>query len=473
MRRLYGAGILGLVIALAGVGSVAADDGSTTTPDSPVPTGTKTTTAPEGPTPEPDWPSATPTAAASSGEAAASAHPSTAGEEASVDQAPEQLVQDAQEVAPEAAVASAAPSVGASSAGTKVVNAPTYVWGRVIAGEGPATVFTQVWVNGGWSQSQSGGTGSDGSYVLELTYGRNAAGLYRYRVGAVLVSGDTVFSPEFTLTRTPVLSASSAGTKPVGAVTYVWGSVVGEGGRPVYTEALVNGRWSRSQTGKTLADGRFTLPLTYGSNVPGQYRYRVTTQSTVGTFSSAEFVLTRTGWQATIRPTQANEVSYSYQAGCPVGPDQLSTITMTYRAYDGSVRTGDLIVRRDIAASVRDAFKAAFDGGFQIGQMRNPDQWQADDMAMMAANNSSAFNCRKVVGNPYRVSPHSYGGAVDINPAQNPYRVGGRWYPNATYATNRPRGVVGMHYADGPMVKAMVARGFEWYSGWDWHHFQK
>ena len=24
-----------------------------------------------------------------------------------------------------------------------------------------------------------------------------------------------------------------------------------------------------------------------------------------------------------------------------------------------------------------------------------------------------------------------------------------------------------------PMVKALEKRGFRWYSGWDWHHFQK
>ena len=53
----------------------------------------------------------------------------------------------------------------------------------------------------------------------------------------------------------------------------------------------------------------------------------------------------------------------------------------------------------------------------------------------MAANNTSAFNCRKVVGNPYRISQHSYGNAIDINTVRNPYVVGSRVYPAfaATY----------------------------------------
>ncbi|MFV0430133.1 MAG: M15 family metallopeptidase, partial [Arachnia sp.] len=79
----------------------------------------------------------------------------------------------------------------------------------------------------------------------------------------------------------------------------------------------------------------------------------------------------------------------------------------------------------------------------------------------------------QVVGNPYRMSPHSYGRSIDINQRENPYRVNGVWYPTATYGTWRPAGVTGMLYASGPMVRALTSRGFEWYSGWDWHHFQR
>lgn len=39
----------------------------------------------------------------------------------------------------------------------------------------------------------------------------------------------------------------------------------------------------------------------------------------------------------------------------------------------------------------------------------------------MEANNTSAFNCRDVTGKPWVFSRHNYGGAIDINPIQNPY----------------------------------------------------
>ena len=39
----------------------------------------------------------------------------------------------------------------------------------------------------------------------------------------------------------------------------------------------------------------------------------------------------------------------------------------------------------------------------------------------MADGNTSAFNCRRVTGNPTKLSQHSYGNAIDINTRQNPY----------------------------------------------------
>ena len=41
----------------------------------------------------------------------------------------------------------------------------------------------------------------------------------------------------------------------------------------------------------------------------------------------------------------------------------------------------------------------------------------------MAANNSSGFNCRNVA-RTNRWSQHSFGGAIDLNPVQNPYVTG-------------------------------------------------
>lgn len=44
----------------------------------------------------------------------------------------------------------------------------------------------------------------------------------------------------------------------------------------------------------------------------------------------------------------------------------------------------------------------------------------ADEDASMAANNTSAFDCRRVAGSS-SWSEHAYGRAIDVNPVQNPW----------------------------------------------------
>src|SRR5699024_5623441 len=101
---------------------------------------------------------------------------------------------------------------------------------------------------------------------------------------------------------------------------------------------------------------------------------------------------------------------------------------------DGLVHRGEIIVRKDLANHVAAVLEATLAKRFPIGQMRNPNVWNGDDKAMMAANNTSAFNCRAVVGNPSAQSPHSYGYAVDMNPVQNPYRdPTGTWWPSTAH----------------------------------------
>ena len=48
------------------------------------------------------------------------------------------------------------------------------------------------------------------------------------------------------------------------------------------------------------------------------------------------------------------------------------------------------------------------------------DVYGGDDNQSMAANNTSAFNYRTVSGTN-KLSNHSYGRAIDINPLYNPY----------------------------------------------------
>jgi uncharacterized protein YkwD len=187
--------------------------------------------------------------------------------------------------------ASAAPTVGAASAGTKTVGYSTSVWGTV--SEPHREVWTDVWLGSGWSRSQVGTTDSRGRYALELTYGFTSEGRYRFRVGSRTSAG-VVYSPEFTLTRTPWQPGWSR-TKPVGEATNTWATLPAAAGRTVWTEALVNGRWSRSQVRTANSSGYFAIPLTYGTNDVGHHTFRVGASTAFGTVYSTAFVLERTG----------------------------------------------------------------------------------------------------------------------------------------------------------------------------------
>ncbi|RMB61927.1 M15 family metallopeptidase [Tessaracoccus antarcticus] len=246
----------------------------------------------------------------------------------------------------------------------------------------------------------------------------------------------------------------------------------------VTVQALANvaGTWQSVASATTAADGSYAITWNHNRRVLGAVGVRVRATTAWGnTFETGVTnTITRMRWPNTvITPTTSDEVSSTYRAGCPVSPGNLRTIRINQQGMDGTIHRGEIIVRADLAAKVADSFEQVFAAGFPVAQMRNPNVWGGSDTSMMAANNTSAFNCRRVVGNPTALSPHSYGKAVDFNPVQNPYRdPNGKWWPSATYSVNRPASVPGLHTASSASVKAFQGNGFTWFSGWDWHHFE-
>lgn len=454
------------LLALGTVPALAEED---ITP-SPEPTASVTAT----PAPEPtvpveapttdstEIPTAEPTEAPVELEPAATEEPTLAPSEA-----PEVLA------APAAAVAQ--PPV-AHTAGIKLLGATTSTWGRVPTDVALA-VRTEVQLDDGrWVRSQTATTDDTGWFVIPLTYGATTSGVRQWRVAAEHPSGEVTRSTEFSLRRVAAPTASTAGTKQVRALTYAWGTVDPNGLQQVSTEVqLANGRWARSQTGTTDARGYYTLPLTYGAATAGTYRYRVVALYPEGRIVSREVTITRyAGADAVIIPTTYAEVEGYWNDACPMHWDRLRTIHVNHWDYAGQIRRGVIVVRDDRASEVAAAFTEMFDARFRIARMELPSVWGGNDELMMAANNTSGFNCRKVVGNPYRWSPHAYGYAVDINPVENPYRdPTGKWWPSTQWSVDRPAGVIGMHYTNSTSVTSLRKRGWDWGYGWDWHHFER
>lgn len=167
----------------------------------------------------------------------------------------------------------------------------------------------------------------------------------------------------------------------------------------------------------------------------------------------------------------------SWRPGCPVGLDELRLLTVTHWGFDGAAREGELVVHVDSAAAVADVFRVLFEARFPVRQIRLVDDFGGDDDRSMAADNTSAYNCRPATGSR-RWSEHAYGRAVDINPRENPFVTssGAVIPPSADAdARRRDRSLPGLITADGPVVTAFRSIhwgwGGDWLSGKDYQHF--
>ncbi len=167
----------------------------------------------------------------------------------------------------------------------------------------------------------------------------------------------------------------------------------------------------------------------------------------------------------------------SWRPGCPVGLRDLRVVRATHWGFDGRVRTGRLVVHRDVAADVVGVLRRLYAARFPIRRMVPVDAYGASDFRSIEADNTSAFNCRFVDGTT-RWSNHAYGRAIDVNPIENPYVTAsgvGRppGEPRRTCAARRPR--PGMAVEGGALVRAFDAVGWGWGGRWsgakDYQHF--
>lgn len=158
--------------------------------------------------------------------------------------------------------------------------------------------------------------------------------------------------------------------------------------------------------------------------------------------------------------------SWHPDMGCP-SLDDLALIALDHWGLDGAVHEGELVVAASAAASVAQAFGALFEARFPIERIERVDVYGGDDDASMAANNTSAFNCRRVTGGT-SLSQHSYGTAIDLNPVQNPYVSGATVLPEAgeSYVARTPV-QPGMVTRPSAALDAFTAIGWKWGGDWD------
>jgi hypothetical protein len=181
---------------------------------------------------------------------------------------------------------------------------------------------------------------------------------------------------------------------------------------------------------------------------------------------------------ATVNATSRAELPYSYRAGCPVGPDQLRRLSLSYWGFDQAPHVGTMIVNLAVTQDIIKVFATLYAERFPIRQMQPVDAFKGSDPGSMAADNTSGFNCRNAVApGPPQWSVHAFGEAVDVNTVENPYVEGGVVQPPAGSAyLNRTVVRPGMAVPAGPLVQAFASVGWLWGGRWsspDYQHFSK
>lgn len=172
----------------------------------------------------------------------------------------------------------------------------------------------------------------------------------------------------------------------------------------------------------------------------------------------------------------------SFKHNCTVGRSQLRYLKLLHYNAKGEIRLGELVCHKDISADLTDIFRKLFEAHYPIERMVLIDEYGADDETSMSANNTTCFNFRFVAGSK-KLSNHSLGKAIDINPLYNPCV---KKRANST-VTVSPK--AGKAYADRSRqfgykitrddicYKEFIRHGFVWGGSWkslkDYQHFEK
>jgi D-alanyl-D-alanine carboxypeptidase len=178
------------------------------------------------------------------------------------------------------------------------------------------------------------------------------------------------------------------------------------------------------------------------------------------------------------KKVKAADLGPSWHQGCPVRPSALRAVSVQYWGFDGQVHTGVLILHKSMVARARPVFATMFKRQFPLRSVRPASAFGGSDKASMAADNTSAFNCRRAVATGAPTwSRHAYGKAIDVNTVENPYLFAKLVLPPAGKKfTGRSKAKPGLIRRGDPIYKAFKKAGFRWggsFSNPDYQHFDR
>ncbi len=176
----------------------------------------------------------------------------------------------------------------------------------------------------------------------------------------------------------------------------------------------------------------------------------------------------------------------SFRENENVALSDLRYMKVLHYNFEHDLQVGELIVAAELQEDYIGIFTELFEAEYEIQSLYLPDRyWTGDptdtDTASIDENNSSCFMYRPATGSS-KLSKHSYGRAIDINPQQNPYvsyRTGSPvWdHENANDYIDRTTGLPHMITEEDVCYQIFIKYGFEWGGAWDnvkdYQHFEK
>lgn len=171
----------------------------------------------------------------------------------------------------------------------------------------------------------------------------------------------------------------------------------------------------------------------------------------------------------------------SYKDNCTIELSELRYLRVLHYNANSQLTMGELICNKSISDDLLSIFKQLYEAKYLIDKMLLVDEYGADDTLSMINNNTSCFNFRFIAGTT-KLSNHSRGLAIDINPLYNPYvkktadklivePVGAEQYADRKRAFKYKIDTTDLCY------KLFTSHGFEWGGSWtssqDYQHFEK
>lgn len=181
-------------------------------------------------------------------------------------------------------------------------------------------------------------------------------------------------------------------------------------------------------------------------------------------------------------PSEASENTLNVGEQNDISYADLRYVHIIHYDFDGNLAEGELICHNFIAEDLLEIFYDLYVSEYQIEKVTLIENYNGDDTASMADNNTSCFNYRVVDGTK-SLSKHALGLAIDINPLYNPYirydKKGGQTVSPVEGEAYADR-TVSFPYKIDPddlCYRLFTEHGFTWGGNWnsskDYQHFQK